>query len=190
MAILAVAAAVAQGVSTIMQGQAAAAQGKAQKKVNEYNAKLAERQGQARLQAAKLESDRLARKGAIVQAANRAIASKSGISISDSVSTVDILADTAYQFHLDRNFLLNQGMQDYISSANQASLLRAEGAYAKAQGKQIQTMSTIAGIGQIGAGLYPYRSSFNLAGDQTAIKNAGGLGTVSNSTQIKNFMEN
>ena len=125
--------AVAGGAATIMQGQAAAAQGRAQEKINEYNAQQVKRQGEARLAAAKIEADRLGRKGAIINAANRAMASKSGISISESPSTLDVLADTAFQFHLDQNYLLNQGMQDYISAINQGSLLRAEGAYAKAQ---------------------------------------------------------
>ena len=182
--------AVAGGAATIMKGQAAAAQGRAQEKINEYNAQQAKRQGEARLAAAKIEADRLGRKGAIINAANRAMASKSGISISESPSTLDVLADTAFQFHLDQNYLLNQGMQDYISTINQGSLLRAEGAYAKAQGEQARTMSYIAGGAQIGAGLYPYRNTLFPAGNQTAIKQAGGLSTVANSPQVNDFMRN
>lgn len=132
---LAILAATATAASAYQGAQVAKAQGKADKKIAEYNAQLAERQGKARLEAAQIESSRLSRQQSIFEASNRARSAKSGISLSESPSAIEVLADTAYQFHLDRNLLLNQGMQDYIQGVNQASLLRAEGAFAKEQGK-------------------------------------------------------
>lgn len=180
-------AAIAGGVSTVMQGQAAAAQGRAQKKMNEYNALQAEREAKARLAASKLEAAKVARKGAFVNAANRAIASKSGISISDSPSTIDVIADTAYQFYLDTNMTLNQGMQDYASMMNQGSLLRAEGAYAKAAGQSQQRTANIMGGIQIGAGLISLMPK-PLAGNQAAISSQGGLSSSNVQNQASSWM--
>ena len=152
--ILAISSAVVGGVSTIQQGRIAKAQGEADKKIAEYNAEQADRAAKAKLESAKIQSDRISRQEKFVQAANRAKAAKSGISLSESPSTIEALADTAFQFHLDRNFTLNQGMQDYISTQAQASLLRAEGAFAKEQGKSVYTNSLIAGGAQIGMGVF------------------------------------
>jgi hypothetical protein len=133
----------------IQQGRIAQAQGKAQEKINEYNARQAEMEGKSRLQSARLEADRFARKASFVNAANRAKAAKSGISISDSPTTLDVLADTAYQLHLDTNIISQGGMNDYIRMQNQQSLLRAEGAFAKEQGNIAQKWGYISGGTQL-----------------------------------------
>jgi len=130
-----IAGAAMSAASMVQQGRIAKAQGKADEKIAQYNAKQADRMAQAKMDAAKIESDRMSRNQKIVQATNRAMAAKSGISLSESPSTIAAMADVAYQFHLDRNFILNQGMQDYVSTKSQASLLRAEGAFAKTQGR-------------------------------------------------------
>ena len=138
--------------SVIQQGRIASAQGKAQDKIADFNAKQAKREAQARLDAAHIEADRIARKGRFVMAANRAVAAKSGISIAESPSTIEVLADTAFQFHLDRNLTLMQGMKDYVSLNAQSSLLRAEGAYAKSEGKSAYRMSFLTAGGALLSG--------------------------------------
>lgn len=153
----ATAAAAVGGASMIQQGRIQQAQGKAQQKIAEYNAKQAEMEGKSRLQAAKMEADRFARKASFINAANRAKAAKSGISISDSPTTLDVLADTAYQLHLDTNIIAQGGMNDYIRMQNQQSLLRAEGAFSKEQGDIAQKWGYIAGGTQLAtAGLTAY----------------------------------
>jgi len=164
-----------QGLSSIQQGRLAEAQGAAQEKIDRYNAKQLERQGKARLEAAKIESSRISRNQKIIDAANRARAAKSGMSLSESPSTIEFLADQAFQFHLDRNFVLNQGMQDYIGAQNQASLLRAEGAFAKDQGKLAEKWGYVGGLGNMTTALYVGSRNTNLKGDQKLIKSQGGL---------------
>jgi hypothetical protein len=145
------------GAATIQQGRMAEAQGSAQKKIAEYNAKQAQLAAKSRLESSKLEASRFARKGAFMQAANRAAAAKSGISIKESPTTIDVLADTAYQLHLDTNILSQSGMVDYVNMQSQASLLRAEGAFAKKQGQIAQKWGYVAGGIQLGtAGIAAY----------------------------------
>ena len=135
--------------STIQQGRVAEAQGKTTQRVNEYNAKQLDRQAKAKMDAAKINADRISKKENITQATNLARAAKSGISLGESKSTVEVLADTAFQFHLDRNFTLMQGLSDQLSLENQASLLRAEGAFAKDMGKQAKRLSYVQAGGEL-----------------------------------------
>ena len=78
----------------VMQATTARAQGKAQDKIAKYNAAQAERQARIAKEQAKTKAQQFARQSRIVQAANIAKASKSGISIAESPSTLDVLADT------------------------------------------------------------------------------------------------
>jgi hypothetical protein len=135
--------------STIQQGRIAEAQGKTTQRVNEYNAKQLDRQAKAKMDAAKINAERISKKENITQATNLARAAKSGISLGESKSTVEVLADTAFQFHLDRNFTLMQGLSDQLSLENQASLLRAEGAFAKDMGKQAKRLSYVQAGGEL-----------------------------------------
>jgi len=150
---LLIAATVAGTTGAVMQAQPAKAQGKAQEKIAKYNAAQAERQARIAKEQAKTKAQQFARQSRIVQAANIAKASKSGISIAESPSTLDVLADTAYQFGLDRNAILTQGLIDYQNYQSQASLLRAEGAFAKAQGNQAFTWGMIDAGGTLAGGL-------------------------------------
>ena len=145
--ILLVAGAVTSGVAGVQQARVTRAQGKVQQQVAEYNAKQVQRQGEARMDAAKIQSERISRQEKMVEAANIARAGKSGISLAESKSTVEVLADAAYQFHLDRNFTLQQGMADYLQANQQASLLRAEGAFQKRVMRQQGTLQIIGAIG-------------------------------------------
>jgi hypothetical protein len=171
---------VAGGLSSIQQGIVAKAQGNAQDKMAKYNAKLAERQGKARLDAAKMQSERMSRQQRITEATNAALGAKSGISLSESKSSIEVLADTAFQFHMDRNLILNQGMQDYIQAQNQASLLRAEGAFAKKMGKQAYTSGMVLGAVQLGGAAFMAGSAFGGAGAGAGTaSSAGGSTTAS-----------
>ncbi|HOK67190.1 MAG TPA: hypothetical protein PLV55_10290 [Anaerohalosphaeraceae bacterium] len=143
--------AILEGVSVVLQGQAAKRQGKAEHKAAVFNAKQQEALARQKLEQAKFEAERQARQQRMYRAANIARAAKSGVSLSGS-SYVDILADMAYQFHLDRNLLLGQGMADYTSLMNQASLLRAEGAFAKAQGRVAARSALAIGMGKMALG--------------------------------------
>jgi hypothetical protein len=136
-----------------MQAKTAKAQGKAQDKIAKYNAAQAERQARIAKEQAKTKAQQFARQSRIVQAANIAKASKSGISIAESPSTLDVLADTAYQFGLDRNAILTQGLIDYQNYQSQASLLRAEGAFAKAEGNKAFTWGMVNAGGTLAGGL-------------------------------------
>ncbi|MHC5062295.1 MAG: hypothetical protein ACYTFK_14660 [Planctomycetota bacterium] len=135
--------------STIQQGRIAEAQGEAQDEIKRYQAEQVRRQGEARLSAAKIEATRVSRKERIVSAMNIARSAKSGISLSESPSTIEAMADVAYQFHLDRNLITQGGMQDFLSAEGQSSLLRAEGAFAKEQGKAAKRLSYLTAASQM-----------------------------------------
>lgn len=139
--------------SVVMQATTDRAQGKARDKIAKYNAAQAERQARIAKEQAKTKAQQFARQSRIVQAANIAKASKSGISIAESPSTLDVLADTAYQFGLDRNAILTQGLIDYQNYQSQGSLLRAEGAFAKAEGNKAFTGGMVNAGGTLAGGL-------------------------------------
>lgn len=187
----AAASAAVSGASMIQQGRIAQAQGKAQQKINEYNARQAEMEGKSRMQAARLEADRFSRKASFINAANRAKAAKAGISISDSPTTLDVLADTAYQLHLDTNIISQSGMNDYIRAQNQQSLLRAEGAFAKEQGDIAQKWGYIAGGTQLataGATAYGGYKSATLKPTTTSGSSSGLGSTAKTDYSFKSMM--
>jgi hypothetical protein len=133
---------------TIQQGRLAKAQGSAQNKIAQYNAQQLERQSQARMEAASMEESRVARQARLYQGAQRASIAKSGLSLTEG-SPLDLQADTAYQFALDRAFTLRSGLIDSQSLQAQGVIQRVEGKWAKGFGKSSAQNSYMQAAGTI-----------------------------------------
>jgi len=135
--------------SSVMAGQQAKAAGQAQKDIAEYNARQLDRQAQARGEAAALEDTRIARQSRIALGAQIAQGGKSG-----TVSDVDALADTAYQFAMDRNLSMRQGLVESQGLRGQADMQRSQGQYAYDLGKRKRDGSYVKAGASILAGAY------------------------------------
>jgi len=139
----------------IRSGQLAKAQGEAQNKIAEANARQLELERQSRMQAAHLEEERISRQARLFKGAQRARLAKSGLSIT-SGSAVEVQADTAYQTALDRLLTLQSGVVDSNRLKNQANIQIAEGKWAKSYGNQTANNAYISAAGTSLLGLYSY----------------------------------
>ena len=160
--------------SQIQQGRLAKAQGSAQNKIAQYNAEQLERQAQARMEAAHLQDDRVARQARLFKGAQRASIGKSGLSLSEG-SPLDLQADTAYQFALDRAFTLRSGLLDSKSLKAQGTIQGVEGKWAKSYGaasarnSYMQAAGTILGTAYMaGKGMTPGTGTADYAGGNTS----------------------
>lgn len=133
----------------IRQGQLAAAQGEASNEIAKLNAANLERQATARREAATLEDQRQIRKANMALGTQIARGGASGV-----VSDVDFLADTAFQFAMDRNLMLRQSLVESQGLLGQAAMTRAEGKFAKQVGKSQRNTAYMKAGGSILAGGY------------------------------------
>ena len=117
---------------TIQQGRIAKAQGSFQEKMALRNQQALERQGRAEQAAAQLEERRVARREKIVKAAQRATVGKSGIGLAGA--TLSVLADTAFQFSLERNLVLRRGLLAKQGLFKRGAITAAGGRFAKTTG--------------------------------------------------------
>ena len=124
----------------IQQGRIAAAQGRFQKEIGLRNQQIAlanqralERQAKAEQEAASLEESRIARREKIVKAAQRAIVGKSGVGLAGA--TLSVLADTAFQFSLERNLALRAGLLRARELTFRGGIFKFQGELAAARGR-------------------------------------------------------
>lgn len=142
----------------IREGQLAAAQSKAQNDIAKYNAQQLEREAKSRMEAAHIEADRVSRQARLFKGAQRAAFGKSGLSLSEG-SPLEVQADTAYQFAMDRALTLRAGVVDSTRLKNQAAITRVEGKWAQTYGKQQRTTAYMkAGATILGGGYTSYRA--------------------------------
>ena len=135
--------------SQVQEGLNYKAEGQAKKDIAEYNARQLNRQAASRLDAAQLEDTRQVRRSRMALGSQIASGGKSG-----AVSDVDVLADTAFQFAMDRNLMLRQGFMESQGLMNQARLVQAQGQYAFDRGKAGRDMSFLKAGGSILSGAY------------------------------------
>jgi len=126
--------------SAILQGQAASAQGRAQQKIANFNAEQKEREARSRLKVSELEAERVSKREKIFKAEQRASFAKGGISISE-FTPLDVLAESAGQFQIERALTLREGLVQSGQLRSQATNLRAEGSLSASLGRQAQTSS-------------------------------------------------
>lgn len=181
-AILLIAGTAASVASTLQQGQIAKAQGEFQEKVSNRNRDALERQAKAELQAAKLDEKRIARKQKLVEGAEVAMAAKSGIGLAGA--SINALADTAFQFSLDRNLRLRRGLIAGMQLKERGSILAAQGKFAAKVGRQRQTASFIKAGGSI---LSTAGSSF---GGGTSVTGLRSTTAVSNRSAFPSTTQN
>lgn len=125
--------------SVLAEGKIAEAEGKFQQKIAERNQRALERQAKAEREAAKFEEKRVTRKEKIVSAAQRAIIGKSGIGLAGA--TLSVLADTAFQFSLERNWILRGGLIRARELIERGGIIAAQGKWAKILGREAKKLS-------------------------------------------------
>jgi len=133
--------------AAVHQGMIAKKQGDFQEKLAEHNQDALERQAKAERDAARFDEGRIARRQKLVEAAQMAGAAKSGVGLAGS--SINVLADTAFQFSLDRNLRLRQGVIKGQELKDRGNVIMAEGKFAKSVGKAKQTAGFIQAGGSI-----------------------------------------
>lgn len=151
-------AAIASALGTIQEGRAAEAQGKAQKRIAEINARNLEVQADAEKTAARLEEERVSRQQKATEGKQKTAFRKSGTTLEGTPT--DLLADQAFQFELERNLVLRQGLVRAVQRRIEADIMRARGKQASAFGKFAKRNSILkASIKLGGAALGSFPSS-------------------------------
>jgi len=151
MAIVAAAAA-ASAAAQISAGRAAEAQGKAEKEMYEYNARLQEQEAKNRMDVAKMEEERVSTQQNKMLGYQKAAFAKSGFSIEEG-SSVDVMADTYGEFAVDRALTLRKGLIDKMTLESEANLSRAQGKMAAQRGRNAKRASYLSAAGTIGSGI-------------------------------------
>lgn len=136
-----------QVAGQIQQGKIAEAQGKLDKQIAARNQQALNRQGAAERDAAEIESKRIARQEKIVKAAQRAAIGKSGVGLAGS--TISALADTAFQFSVDRNLALRGGLLRSRELTERGNIIFAGGQFASTVGKATKRASFISAGGSV-----------------------------------------
>jgi len=142
---LAIAGAAATTVSTVQQGRAAKAQGKAQSEIAARNAQMAEQQAEEQRVAAAAEAVRIEEQGEALKSRQRALYAKGGVEIKGS--SLAVLVDTASKTAADAAEIRRQGVISSISSQAQGDVMRAQGAAAKAKGAAAGRASILSATG-------------------------------------------
>jgi len=118
--------------SQIAEGRAAEKQGKFAKQIARRNQQALERQAKAEREAASVEERQIARREKIVKGQQIAAAGKSGGQIAGA--TFNVLADTARQFSLSRNFALRAGLFKSQELKERGGIIMAQGQRARSVG--------------------------------------------------------
>lgn len=136
--------------AAIKEGQIAEAQGKFQKQIAIRNQQALERQRKAELAASQVEESRVARREKIVKARQRAIIGKTGVGLAGA--TLSVLAETAFQFSLERNLILRRGLIRGRELRERGQIIAAQGKFARTLGRQAKKLSFVkAGASILGA---------------------------------------
>ena len=151
------------------------AQGRASNDIAKYNAANLERQAASRLDAARLEDTRQIRRSNMALGAQIAQGGASG-----TVSDVDVLADTAFQFAMDRNLMLRQGLVQSQELLGQAGMLRAQGEYASKVGKSKRNFSYAKAGASILAGGYEGYNRGLFSGSKNAFSGSKATASIFN----------
>ncbi len=134
----------------IQEGRIAEAQGKFAKQIAIRNQQALERQAKAEREASQVEESRVARQEKIVKGRQRALVGKSGIGLAGA--TLSLLADTAFQFSLDRNLILRRGLIRGRELRERGRIIAAQGRFARTIGKKLKQLSYIKAGGSILSG--------------------------------------
>src|SRR5512146_200618 len=146
MAVAAVLASTAmQAYSSYQQGQAQAAEAKAQQRMMEYNARVAEMQARAIEQKTKFDQIRQQRKGQRVMGTLRAKLGASGAMVSEG-APLNLMADQAFELALENALIGYEGQVEAGQARSQGALYSAQGGIYGMRAKNAAT------AGMLGAG--------------------------------------
>lgn len=132
-------------VSTIQQGRAAEAQGRAQAEIAARNALLAERQAEEERVAAAAEALRVEEEGKRLRGRQVSLFAKSGVELRGT--PLSVIVDSAVNIEADRLTILREGAIRAGTLKEQAGIFRAQGASAKARGRATKRASILAAVG-------------------------------------------
>jgi hypothetical protein len=124
-------------------------QGKAQKQIADYNAKVARNNAIAARQQAQFEADRIRDKARRLAGSQRAAFSKSGIELSGSVN--DVMFDSAIELELDALSAIYKGEVAGNNQTAQAEIFKMRGDAAKTGSQLAAAGTAIGGIGDAGS---------------------------------------
>ena len=136
-----------QAFAAIQEGRIAEKQGKFTKKIAIRNQQALERQRTAEREASAVEERRISRREKIVKGAQRATIAKSGVGLAGA--TLSLLADTAFQFSMDRNLTLRRGLIRGRELRERGKIQLAQGSFARSLGLKAKQLSFIQAGGSI-----------------------------------------
>ncbi len=136
-----------QAFAAIKEGQIAETQGKFEKQIALRNQQALERQAKAEIEASQIEESRVARREKIIKATQRATLAKSGVGLAGA--TLSVLAETAFQFSLERNLILRRGLIRGRELRERGRIIAAQGRFARTVGRQARRFSFIKAGGSI-----------------------------------------
>ncbi|KKK60484.1 hypothetical protein LCGC14_3023890, partial [marine sediment metagenome] len=134
-------------IGQIQEGRVAEAQGKFAKEIAIRNQQALERQAAAEVEASEIEERRIARREKIFKATQRVTVGKSGVGLAGA--TLSVLADTAFQFSLERNLALRTGLIRSRELIERGRIIAAQGRFARTLGKQAKKLSFFKAAGSI-----------------------------------------
>lgn len=112
-------------IADIRAGKNAIQVGRTQRDLYNWNAKQMERVGDESIEAAKLEKIRVARQEKFYTGSQKVAVGASGITMEGS--NVESLADTVYQFSMEKNLVLRKGLTEKLDLYQQAIVSRWTG---------------------------------------------------------------
>lgn len=134
-------------VSKVQQGRAARQAGRTQEAIANRNALLAEQQAEAEQQAAVAEAKQQEKAGEALKGRQRAVIAKAGVEARGT--PLSVLVETAETLEAERLTILREGAISASQRQQQAGILRAQGAAAKARGKAAGRAANLAAAGTI-----------------------------------------
>jgi len=139
-----------QAFGMYQQGQAAKAQGKAEQDIANYNAQVAEQQAEEERRAAAFQAQKHEREGEALQARQKALYAKGGVSLQGS--PLSVLADSAYELEMDRLMILRDGRIKEGQMRSRAATSRMQGSAAAQRGRNQYYGSMLSAGGTILSG--------------------------------------
>lgn len=168
--------AVATGASiagTALSAASAVKQGNAQKSMMDYNARVAERQGQMARQAADLEEARQRNRTDKLLSSQRAAVAASGLDLEGSPLLV--MEESAAQSELDALLIRHSGSVAEAQANSQAAADRMSGRAAKMQGYYSAGASLLSGASSVVRAYGPFSTPAKASNNLGFTRNPGGI---------------
>ena len=137
--------------ATVQEGRLAEAQGKAERKFAEFNARMQEREAKSKMDAASIEEQRISKKARAIAGSQKAKMAAAGLDVSTGTA-LDVFAETARESYVDRSLTLRKGMIQKVNLEAQAAATRAQGKLAEKMGKAQKKVAYMKAAGQLAMG--------------------------------------